>query len=142
MSSIPAAGGLGGSALKDAVLGEARATQKMLYNTLLVQAQKIEVLGERLTLTFAASFNYGVPFAKYRGTLEGIASKLAGRKISVEADGTGAEPQAADSPAGPPKPSPQEQQRQAALKEQALADTGVQALLEVFPAEIRDVEEM
>ena len=33
-------------------------------------------------------------------------------------------------------------EKQAALKEQALADTGVQALLEVFPAEIRDVEEM
>ena len=29
-----------------------------------------------------------------------------------------------------------------AAKEQALADTGVQALLEVFPAEIRDIEEM
>jgi hypothetical protein len=28
------------------------------------------------------------------------------------------------------------------LREQALADAGVQALLEVFPAEIRDVEEM
>ncbi len=143
MSSIPAAGGLGGSALKDAVLGEARASQKMLYNTLLVQAQKIEVLGERLILTFAASFKYGVPFEKYRSTLEGIATKLAGRKITVEADGSGADAQAADSPAGgAPKPSPQEQQRQAALKEQALADTGVQALLEVFPAEIRDVEEM
>jgi hypothetical protein len=32
--------------------------------------------------------------------------------------------------------------KKAALKEQALADAGVQALLEVFPAEIRDVEEM
>jgi hypothetical protein len=32
--------------------------------------------------------------------------------------------------------------RKAALREQALADAGVQALLEVFPAEIRDVEEM
>jgi len=29
-----------------------------------------------------------------------------------------------------------------ALREQALADAGVQAMLEVFPAEIRDVEEM
>ena len=28
------------------------------------------------------------------------------------------------------------------LREQAMADAGVQALLEVFPAEIRDVEEM
>ena len=32
--------------------------------------------------------------------------------------------------------------RKAALKAQALADSGVQAMLEVFPAEIRDVEEM
>ena len=32
--------------------------------------------------------------------------------------------------------------RQTALKAQALADPGVQSLLEVFPAEIRDVEEM
>ena len=32
--------------------------------------------------------------------------------------------------------------KKSALREQALADAGVQALLEVFPAEIRDVEEM
>ena len=33
-------------------------------------------------------------------------------------------------------------EKKAALKAQALADSGVQAMLEVFPAEIRDVEEM
>ena len=32
--------------------------------------------------------------------------------------------------------------KQSALREQALADAGVQTMLEVFPAEIRDVEEM
>jgi hypothetical protein len=32
--------------------------------------------------------------------------------------------------------------KKSALRERALADAGVQALLEVFPAEIRDVEEM
>ena len=32
--------------------------------------------------------------------------------------------------------------KKSALREKALADAGVQALLEVFPAEIRDVEEM
>ncbi len=35
-----------------------------------------------------------------------------------------------------------EAERKNALKERAMADEGVQALLEVFPAEIRDVEEM
>jgi len=133
-------GGLGGSALKDAVLNEARASNKMLYNTLLVQAQTIEVLGTRLVMTFAASFKYSVPFDKYKGTLAGIASKLAGRNISIEADGTGADVVQEDAPRTA-RPAV-DVEKQAALKEQALADTGVQALLEVFPAEIRDVEEM
>ncbi|MEQ1727146.1 MAG: DNA polymerase III subunit gamma/tau [Vicinamibacterales bacterium] len=138
---LPAAGGLGGSALKDAVLNEARASHKMLYNTLLVQAQKMEVRGDRLVLTFAASFKYGVPFERYKSTITGIASKLAGRNITLEVDATGAEAPSEESAASRARP-PVDAGRQAALKEQALADTGVQALLEVFPAEIRDVEEM
>jgi hypothetical protein len=36
----------------------------------------------------------------------------------------------------------QSAEKKSALREQALADAGVQTLLEVFPAEIRDVEEM
>ena len=51
----------------------------------------------------------------------------------------GADTVEADQP--PPRPAA-DLEKAAALKEQALADTGVQALLEVFPAEIRDVEEM
>ena len=136
---IPSAGSLGGSALKDALLAEARASQKMLYNTLLVQAQKIEVLGDKLVLTFAASFKYSVPFDRYKPTIVSMASKLAGRNITVVVDASGADPVPEDGP--PPKPAA-DLQKAAALKEQALADTSVQALLEVFPAEIRDVEEM
>lgn len=139
LTQVPAQGGLGGSALKDAVLNEARTTSRMMYNTLLVQAQKIEVLGDRLILTFAASFKYGPTFEKYKTALEGIASKLSGRKITVEADGSGAEVPAEGAPKARPAA---DAGKQAALKEQALADAGVQALLEVFPAEIRDVEEM
>ena len=141
LTPLPGAGGLGGSALKDAVLNEARASHKMLYNTLLVQAQKMEVLGDRLVLTFAASFNYRVPFEKYKGTIASIASKLAGRNIGLDVDATGADAPTEESAQGRGRP-PVDAGKQAALKEQALADTGVQALLEVFPAEIRDVEEM
>ena len=42
--------------------------------------------------------------------------------------------EAAASSAGPPK--------LADLKAEAMADSAVQAMLDVFPAEIRDVEEM
>jgi hypothetical protein len=141
---IPKAGALGGSALKDAVLNEARASSMMMYKTLLVQAQRVEIVEDRLILTFAASFKYSVPFEKYKSALAGIASKLAGRNIKVEADGSGADPAPEADATGPqvaPK-SAADVEKQAALKEQVMADTGVQALLEVFPAEIRDVEEM
>ena len=49
-----------------------------------------------------------------------------------------------DAPAGsPPAGAKAEaQDKKSALREQALADASVQALLEVFPAQIRDVEEM
>lgn len=141
---IPKAGALGGSALKDAVLNEARASSMMMYKTLLVQAQRVEIVDDRLVLTFATSFKYSVPFDKYKGALAGIASKLAGRNIKVEADGSGDDPAPDGDATGaqPPQKSAAQVEKQAALKEQVLADTGVQALLEVFPAEIRDVEEM
>jgi hypothetical protein len=38
--------------------------------------------------------------------------------------------------------APAEPDKRAALREQALADSGVQAMLDVFAAEIKDVEEM
>jgi hypothetical protein len=50
---------------------------------------------------------------------------------------------AAGGAAASPKASEkQSAEKKSALREQALADAGVQTLLEVFPAEIRDVEEM
>ena len=141
LTPIPAAGALGGSALKDAVLAEARASEKMLYNTVLAQAQRIEVLGDRLVITFAAGFKFGPTFNTYRTKMETMATRLAGRRIIVEADGSGSPVVEEQQAAQPAKPAV-DQEKQAALKEQAMADTAVQALLEVFPAEIRDVEEM
>jgi len=53
------------------------------------------------------------------------------------ASGNGEKVQAESKPADKPAAD-----KKAALRQQALADAGVQALLEVLPAEIRDVEEM
>lgn len=132
---------LGGSALRDAVLAETRRGHAMLYNTVLIQAQKLEVLGDKLVLTFAPSFKFGPAFEKYRSTIEAVATRFAGRRIVVQADSTGVDEPVAGA-AEPKRASAADVEKQAALKERALADTGVQALLEVFPAEIRDVEEM
>ncbi len=123
--------------LKDVLLAEIRKTKAVFYNTVVAQAQKIEVSKDAVTFTFSASQRtLRDMFEQNRGWLEPLAEKVAGRRIAVTA--VHAEPAAsAQGAAAPPAPD-----RKAALREQALADAGVQALLEVLPVEIRDVEEM
>jgi DNA polymerase-3 subunit gamma/tau len=132
---------LSGTSLRDAILSEARKTSPVLYNTVLAQAQRLELAGDRMVLTFPASFK-SPAFEKYRATIEAIGTRLAGRRMTVHAETSRDDgPPTEELPNGRPKP-PVDPQKKSALKEQALADPGVQALLEVFPADIRDVEEM
>ena len=123
------------------VLREIRKSNAVLYNTVVVQAQRIEVKADRIVLTYTAAQKIGPTFDKYRPVLEASATRLAGRKMTVVADTSAAEAAApgGEAKAGEAKAATD---RKSALKEEALADAGVQALLEVFPAEIRDVEEM
>ena len=123
--------------LKDVLVTEVRKSNPVLYNTLIAQAQRLEVLPDRVVLAFTAEKKIGPTFDKYRPALEALATRLAGRKMIVvsETVDAAATPSAAAKAAG-------EAEKKSALKEQAMADAGVQALLEVFPAEIRDVEEM
>jgi ethanolamine utilization protein EutP (predicted NTPase) len=109
-----------------------------MYGSLIAQAQRLEVLGDRIMLSFAAAQKIGPTFEKYRPQLESIATKLSGRRMSVVSEASAAE---SSDPAAAAQ-AISEAGRKSAMKEQALADAGVQALLEVFPAEIRDVEEM
>jgi hypothetical protein len=81
-------------------------------------------------------------FEQQKAWLESIAQPIAGRKITMvssQSDGTAAPSGAAVDQASADK---QSAEKKSALREQALADAGVQTMLEVFPAEIRDVEEM
>ncbi|HMF94572.1 MAG TPA: hypothetical protein VKE96_09770, partial [Vicinamibacterales bacterium] len=128
---------------KDALLAEIRKSKMVFYSTVCAQAQKIEVAGDRVSFTFSANQRTLLNmFEQNRAWLESVAQQVAGRRIAVsgaladnaapsEAQANGSQP-AADRPAD----------KKSALREQALADAGVQAMLEVFPAEIRDVEEM
>jgi DNA polymerase-3 subunit gamma/tau len=122
---------------KDAFLAEIRKSKAVFYNTVVAQAQKIEVAPDRVTFTFSATqAALRAMVEQNRAWLESVAQRIAGRKVTV-ASANGAE-NAAASPVGEaPKAD-----RKSALREQAMGDPGVQALLEVFPAEIRDVEEM
>jgi DNA polymerase-3 subunit gamma/tau len=124
------------SGFKDAFLAEIRKGKPVLYNMVVAQAQKIEIAGDRVTFTFSAGQRaLRDQFEQNRTWLESTAQQAGGRKIAVSAVQT----EAASAPAGGATP---QEDRKAELRKQAMADAGVQAMLEVFPAEIRDVEEM
>ena len=133
------------SNLKDALLAEIRKSKAVLYNVVVAQAQTIEVAGDRVTFTFSpAQTALREQFEQQRAWLESVAQQIAGRKIVVA--GVLASTAPADAPTGSADERNTADKKAAdkktALREQAMADSGVQALLDVFPAEIRDVEEM
>ena len=106
---------------------------------MVAQAQTIEVTADRVTFTFSATQKaLREMFEQNRAWLESLAQQVAGRRVTVTS-GNGPEGAPAAPAAETQAPSAD---KKAALRDQALADAGVQALLEVFPAEIRDVEEM
>jgi len=128
-----------GAAFKDGFLAEIRKTKVVFYNTVVAQAQKIDVSADRVRFTFsAAQRTLREMFDQNRSWLESTAERIAGRRVAVTAE----QADAAATPsavAAPPDPA---EMKKSALREQAMADAGVQAMLDVFPAEIRDVEEM
>lgn len=136
---------------KDALLAEIKKSKTVFYNMVVAQAQKIEVAGDRVSFTFSpAQRTLASTLEQHRAWLEGLAQQLAGRKIAII--GIQGEAAPAPSPLAPRADAAANASgaaavsagdaRKSTLREQALADAGVQALLEVFPAEIRDVEEM
>jgi DNA polymerase III subunit gamma/tau len=136
-AAAPAAGP--GGDLKDAFLAEIRRAKKFFHGTVIAQAQRIDVDGDRIVFTFGPTHRaLRAQVEQSRAWLESVASEVAGRRMSVEA--VEAAPASARG-AVPPGAPPAEDRRQA-LKERALSDSGVQAMLDVFAAEIKDVEEM
>jgi DNA polymerase-3 subunit gamma/tau len=135
----PAPAGVG---VKDALLAEIRKQKVVFYNTIVAQAQKIEVAGDKVTFTFAANHRtLRDAFEEKRPWLESVAQQATGRKVAIASVQAAASSAAKPSGAAADQAAP-EPDRKSALREQALTDPGVQTMLEVFPAEIRDVEEM
>ena len=131
-----------GSALKEAFLGEIQKTKKYFYGTVVAQAH-MEFEPERVVFRFGPQHSaLRLQFDQMRPWLEEVATRLAGRRMAVVGTDapTGTSGKAAQAGRGTEAPKPPED-RQAVLKQQALSDAGVQAMLDVFAAEIKEVEE-
>jgi DNA polymerase-3 subunit gamma/tau len=131
---------VGPDGLKTAFLDEIQKAKKFFYGTVVAQAQKIDVEPGRIVFTFSPQHKpLRLQLETMRGWLEELASRLAGAKVAVEGvEGAGGGGARAGQPAGP---DPREA-KQAELKKQAMAEPGVQAMLDVFAADIKEVEEM
>ena len=124
---------------KAAILAEIKRAKRFFHGTVVAQAQRIDLVDDRLVFKFTAGQRtLATQVTQGRGWLESLASKVAGRKVTVAAEQGDAAPEPAAGPA--PGPPPAESQHE--LKMAALDDEVVQALLEVFPAEIRDIEKI
>ena len=138
---------IAGGQLKDAFLAEVRVGKSFFYNTVVAQAQRIEVAADVITFSFLPAHRaLREQFDEARAWLETTAERVSGRRIAVTAVQAAASttataaPAAAQGVAAPPAPAKPAGARD--LRAEALSSSAVQAMLEVFPAEIRDVEEM
>jgi DNA polymerase-3 subunit gamma/tau len=135
---------------KDAFLARIRDTKKVFYNMVVAQAQKIEATADRVTFTFSPNQRaLRDQFEQQRSWLDSTAKEVFGRPVAVTAVLSASAAATASSDQRPSQASPaaaptaqKPTDKKSELREKALADTAVQTMLEVFPAEIRDVEEM
>jgi len=129
--------------LKDALLAEIRGGKGFFYNTVIAQAQSIEVAGDKVTFAFLPTHRaLREQLEQNRAWIEAAAERVAGRKIavaSVQID-TGAPAANGAKPAETPEPPASNGKRD--LKAEAMSSAAVQAVLDVFPGEIKDVEEL
>jgi hypothetical protein len=130
--------------LKDKLLAEIRSGKATFYNTVVAQAQRIDVTPDRITFVFGpAQSTLRGWFDQQKAWLDAAAQRMAGRKMVVTSELGAAGPLAAA--ANPesriPDPGPPAEKKRD-LKAEAMSSSTVQAMLDVFPAEIRDIEEM
>jgi DNA polymerase III subunit gamma/tau len=161
VSAQPGEGG------RDAFLTEIRRTKPFFYNTVVAQALKIEFGPDRATFSFLpAHRTLREQLEQNRPWLESIAASVSGKPMPVgtaqaEAIGEAAAvsvgasaPFDSSTGSGSSRATSRDDKAQVApsdnrgarkptdLKSTAMADTTVQAMLDVFPAEIEDVEEI
>ena len=133
-------------------LAGVKAGKVFFYNAVVAQAYRIDVTPARITFSFLP--NQKVPRSQCeenRAWLEALGEQVFGRRIPVHialadpATAPPAGPPAAMPVAAPARPalkSPLAARSEADLRQEALSDPTVQAMLEIFPVERTKIEEV
>ena len=131
--------------LKEAFLAEIRKAKKFFHGTVVAQAQRIDLESDKIVFVFGPHHRaLRAQLEQNRPWLEAAATQLAGHRMGVTAaEGVAAStPPKAGAVGSAPAADTAGPEYQQSLKDRALSDTGVQTMLDVFAAEIKDVEEM
>ena len=131
-----------GGAEKTAILAEVKRAKKFFYGTVVAQAQRIEFSGNRLVFSFSTTQKtLALQLGQSREWLEALASKVTGRKVAVATEQR-SEETVPESQLPSESPVSVAEAPADGLEEKALNDRTVQAMLEVFPAEITNIEKL
>lgn len=137
--AAPPAGTGGG--VKDAFIAGIQKSRSMLYSTIVAQAQRIDMEGDRIVFRFGPiQTMLADQVAQQKAWLETLALEVVGRKMTVTADV--AKGEAGPTPIAAGTRPDQALNRAADLRAAALQNPVVQSLLEIFPAEVKDVTEL
>ena len=118
------------------ILAAIRAQKKLLYGTVVAQAQRIELDGDTLTFMFGPAHKLlRSQLEAQRASVEALALEAAGRRITIRT----VEGQPLPGESGVPSDA---ERRREELKKKALEQPSVQSVLDVFGAEIQEVEEI
>jgi len=141
VAAAPSAFAATESAFKDRFLNELKASKATFYNLVVASAFRIDATASGVTFSFLSNQkNAKSQCEEQKAWLQSIAEKVAGRPVPVsiviaEAGAPPAPAPALPPPAAAAKSSPEE------LKAEAMANSTVQAVLEIFPVEKTTIEE-
>ena len=128
--------------MKDAFLAEIKSQKSTFYNLVVASAYSIEATADRIIFAFQPNKkNAKLQCEDQKAWLATIAEKVAGRPMPVtivtaEADAPAAPaPANIGSPVAPPKGASDD------VKAEAMANSTVQAVLEIFPIDKTTIEE-
>lgn len=137
----PAAGAQAAAGLKEAFLAAVAEKRPMLQGTIVAHAQRIDVEGGTIVFRYGpAQTMMGDQVAQQRAWLEELAAGLAGRRMSVSAEVAKGDPGAAPARGAARPAAAAEPARD--LKAEAMRDPVLQSLLDVIPAEVKDITEL
>jgi DNA polymerase-3 subunit gamma/tau len=117
------------------ILAEVKRAKKFFHGTVVAQAQRIDLEGDKLVFVFTpGQRTLASQLRQNSGWLEQMASKIVGRQVVVITEQRDAE---LLSESVTPESS-----EQALLREQAMSDPVVQSIFEVFSAEVGSIEKL